>query len=36
MPLLALQLTLGMALMGGLGAAVAVSTLTLAYEDEEA
>jgi cell division transport system permease protein len=33
---LALQLTLAMSLIGGLGAAVAVSTLTLAYEDEDA
>jgi cell division transport system permease protein len=34
--LLALELIGGMALLGGLGAAVAVSTLTLAYEEEEA
>jgi cell division transport system permease protein len=33
---LALELVAGMALLGGLGAALAVSTLTLAYEDEEA
>jgi cell division transport system permease protein len=34
--ILGLKLALGMALLGGLGAGIAVSTLNLAYEEEEA